>query len=162
MHQPTYAFNLRGGDLNRPCSWTCLGFDTSALLATHLGCRLRLSCCVVLVRELAVNINHLRASRDIELVLRSACGALNRSDTWTLGQGDLDGILTADRASEDCRQLLLHNPDDTPTSTTHANPTKRMGDPPLISTFHVSFAGESSKGYQDPMTRVPGIRNRIP
>lgn len=132
------------------------------LLTTHLGCRLKLSCRVVLVRELAVNINHLRPSRHIELVLRSTCGALNDGHAWTLGQCDFDGILTADRAGKDCRQLLLHNPDDTPTSTTHADSTERMGDPPLISTFHVSFASESSKGYQEPRMRMPGIRNCIP
>jgi len=126
----------------------------AGLLATHLSRRLRLSGCIVFVRELAVNINHLCASRDSELVFRSTCRALNDSCAWTLGQCDLDSILTADRAGEDCGQLLLHNPDDTSASTTHANPAKRMGDQPLISTFHASFANLASNGYQQLRTRM--------
>ena len=104
-----------------------------------MGCGLRISGRVVFVRKLAVNVNHLCTSRDIELLLRSTCSTLNDSHACTLGQYDLDSILTADRAGEDRGEFFLHDPDDAPTSTTHANPAARMGDLPLISTFHASF-----------------------
>ena len=134
----------------------------AGLLATHLGRGLRLSGRVIFVRELAVDINHLCASRDIELVFRSTCGALNDSHACTLGQCDFHRILTADWAGEDGGEFLLHDPDDTPTATTHANPAERMGDLPLISTFHVSFTNPSSKSYQRHRTILSGIRNCIP
>ena len=127
-----------------------------------MGCGLRLSGCVVFVRELAVNVNHLCASKDIELLLGSTCSTLNDSHACTLWQCDLDSILTANWAGEDRGEFFLHDPDDTSTSTTHANPAARMGDLPLISTFHASFAKRSSKGYQGQRTNVPGIRNCIP
>ena len=135
---------------------------SAALVATHLSCRLKLSSCVVLVRELAVDVDHLRPSRDIKLVLRSACGALNDSHTCTPRHCHLDSILAADWAREDGGQFLLHDPDDTPTSTTHASLTERMGDPPLISTFHDSSTSGTSKRYQGRRMMVPGIRNCIP
>jgi len=160
MNQVTWGFNpwrkvaLRGTGLANVST-------LAGLLATHLGRGLRLSGRVVFVRELTVDVNHLRASRDIELIFRSTCGALNDSHACTLGQCDFHSILTADWAGEDRGKFLLHDPDDTPTSTTHADSTQRMGDPPLISTFHVSFANPSSKGYQR-LTHFLGIRNCIP
>ena len=138
------------------------GSTLAGLLATHLGRGLRLSGRVILVGELTVDINHLRASRDIELVFRSTCGALNDSHACTFRQCDFHSILTADWAGEDRGEFLLHDPDDAPTSTTHANSTERMGDLPLISTFHVSFANRWSKGYQRQRMTLSGIRNCIP
>lgn len=120
----------------------------AGLVATHLSCRLWLSGRVVLVRELAVDVDHLRASRDIKFILRATRGALNDRDACTLGQCDLDGILTAHWTREDSGQFLLHDPDDATTSTTHAILTERMGDPPLISTFHASSTSRSSNHYQ--------------
>jgi hypothetical protein len=134
-----YAFNLLGVRLASRGTGHPNVSALAGLAATHLGCGLRLSGCVVFVRELAVNVNHLCTSRDIELIFRSTCGTLNDSDACTLGQRDLDSILTADRAGEDRGEFFLHDPDDTPTSTTHANPAARMGDLPLISTFHASL-----------------------
>ncbi len=160
MNQATWGFNpwRRLSREGGPANVSTL----AGLLATHLSRGLRLSGCVIFVRELAVDVNHLRASRDIELVFRSTCGALNDSHACTLGQCDFHSIFTAGWAGEDRGEFLLHDPDDAPTSTTHANSTERMGDLPLISTFHVSFANPWRKGYQRQRTNLPGIRNCIP
>lgn len=147
MDQRTYAFNPTRRKLARVAGSARIS-ALAGLFATHLSCRLRLSSCVVLVCELAVDIDHLSASRDIELVLRSACGALNDGDTCAPRHSDLDGILAADWTREDGWEFLLHDPDDTPASTTHASLTGRMGDSPLISTFHDSLWRRTSNGYQ--------------
>ena len=118
------------------------------LVAGQLRCGLRLSGSIILVCEPAINVNHLCTSRNIELVLCSTRRTLNHSYAWTLGQRDLHSILTTDWAGENRGKFFLHDSDDTPTSTTHANPAERMGDLTLISTFHVSFVKLSSKRYQ--------------
>jgi len=129
------------------------------LVAGQLRCGLRLSGSIILVCEPAINVNHLCTSRNIELVLCSTRRTLNHSYAWTLGQRDLHSILTADWAGEDRGKFLLHDPDDTPTSTTHANPVEPMGDLRLISTFHVRFGKPFSKYYQ---AYLDVIRNCIP
>ena len=161
MDERTYAFNPTRRKLARVAGSARIS-ALAGLFATHLSRRLRLSSCVVLVRELTVDVDHLSASRDIELVLRSACGALNDGNTCTPGHCHLDSILTADWTREDGGQFLLHDPDDTPTSTTHASFTERMGDPPLISTFHDSSMARTSKRYQGRRMMMPEIRYCIP
>jgi hypothetical protein len=134
MDQAVNAFNPTRNNLPAVSE---LGktFTLTSLAGTQLTCRLGLPARVELVCEPAIDIDHLSAARNIELVLGSTRGALDEGHACTLRQCDLHGLLTADGTGEDRGQFLLHDSDDAATSTTHAVLTRRMGDTPLISTF---------------------------
>jgi len=115
-----------------------------------------------LVREPAININHLSTASNIKLIFGSTRSALNHSNARTFGQCDLHGVLVADWTSEHCREVLLDYPDDTPTTTTHTVLTARMGDATLISIFHVDLLWHAGNYYQGDGMTFLGIQNCIP
>ena len=126
---------------------------STALLGRRLGGRLGASS-VVLVRKLAVYVDHMCTTRDVKLIFCSACSTPNCSYASTFGHCHFDSFLTAVGASECRRQFLLDNSDDTPTSATHGTSLQAWESAPLFqrsmcySATVMSAGNDECRGYE--------------